>query len=226
LFSNIFATDLIEFLVFFIFNSTLAHTKTEFLSPDKELIGHSIHIKYLPTGNIILDTLMKYYPPWLSPWLSELANRWVPPPQQSLLSLPKSDARDQSSEPYAIIQNHLQLSQTLGEAEFLATDRHTNPFGSVHGGCISVLFEIVSESYAKEQLAAIEIHLESIQIQFLSAARPKNKLQVSCETIKAVDNSYILVRVSLTKEKKESMGAAKETKTPLAQGTLKFLVAK
>lgn len=95
-----------------------------------------------------------------------------------------------------------------------------------------MLFELIAAPYAKSQLAEKEVSLESIQIQFLSAARPRGELKVACETVKAVDGSHILVRVSLTKDKKSKDNGSKKN-TPqgetdsssvvLAQGTLKFV---
>lgn len=61
---------------------TISHTRTDIRSADNKLIGYSTHVKYMPLGNIFLDTFITYFPLWISPSISKFINKRVPPPCQ------------------------------------------------------------------------------------------------------------------------------------------------
>jgi acyl-coenzyme A thioesterase PaaI-like protein len=203
---------------------TIAHTRTDFVSSDQQVIGYSTHVKYLPSGNFMFDALLRYYPPWLSPWLSKLAD-------SKLAEAPSTPAVTVGA--HDIIDNHLKLMSD-GKAEFSMQDGHKNPMGSLHGGCTAMIMEKVAEPYAKDILQSSSpdaIHLESLQIQFVAGGRGRKTLQIACETIDVVENSHALVRVTLLKpkpEKKKDTSPADDSKendaSIVAQGVLKFVV--
>ncbi|CAJ1965083.1 unnamed protein product [Cylindrotheca closterium] len=198
---------------------TIAHTRTEFVTPDQQMIGYSTHVKFLPTGNFFLDTLMSSYPPWQSSALSNFANRWLP--TASSTTTTEQDARSPATVAHELVQERLTMtSSELGKAQFQMTDEHTNGFGGLHGGCITMVMEKVAEPYAQEKLGGVNsIEMESLQVQFLAAGRGKPQLQVSCQTIDHIvqdDRQILMVRVDISQTKKD------KTTIVLAQGTLKF----
>jgi acyl-coenzyme A thioesterase PaaI-like protein len=203
---------------------TIAHTRTDFVSSDQQVIGYSTHVKYLPTGSFMFDALLRYYPPWLSPWLSKLAD-------SKLAEAPSTPAVTVGA--HNIIDNHLKLMSD-GKAEFTMQDEHNNPMGSLHGGCIAMIMEKVAEPYAKDLLQSSSpdaIHLESLQIQFVAGGRGRKTLKIACATIDVVENSHALVRVTLFKPKPEKKKDTSPTDDPkknvasiVAQGVLKFVV--
>ena len=121
----------------------LAHIRTEYITPDQQLIGHSTHIKYLPTGNFFMDTFVQYYPPWQSPWLVQRL-------LSSTLSVPATTERPEF--PAGIKAAHENIQDSLnvsndGHAEFTMTHEHTNALGALHGGL--AIFSIPAKSMSR-----------------------------------------------------------------------------
>lgn len=201
---------------------TIAHTRTDFVSSDQEVIGYSTHVKYLPTGSAFLDAVLRYYPPWLSPWLSNLAD-------SKLSEAPPTPTVTEGA--HETVANNLKLGAD-GKAEFTMQETHCNPMGSLHGGCISMIMEQVADAYAVDLLQSSshdKVQCESLQIQFIAGARGRQTLEVVCETIDVVANSHALVRVNLLRPNrgKKNEGSPKKVNQAsiLAQGMLKFVVA-
>lgn len=191
---------------------TIAHTRTDILSSDNKLIGHSTHVKYLPLGNFFVDTFLGFWVPWMSPWVSKIINTHLIPP-------PSATSR-QNKGAHDVVDASLKLIGD-GRGEFTMADEHKNPFGTLHGGCTAMIIEKVGDSYAASLFKdAGSIYLESIQVQFLSAGRGRKTLTIECETIDFTESSHALVLVNISKP-----NSGKRGPTVLSQGVLKYVVA-
>lgn len=196
----------------------LAHIRTEYITSDQQLIGHSTHIKYLPTGNFFMDTFVQYYPPWQSPWLVQ---RLV----SSTLSVPATTERPEF--PAGIKAAHQNIQDSLkvsndGHAEFTMTHEHTNALGALHGGAIAMVMEQVATPIAANSLLIDnqddqECYLESLEVSFLKALHGSHKIKVVTETIDLVQNDHVLLKVMLLKP-------SKSKRDILAQGIFKFSI--
>eukprot|EP00980_Cylindrotheca_fusiformis_P031761 scaffold26902_cov98-Cylindrotheca_fusiformis.AAC.2 len=193
---------------------TIAHTRTDFVSSDQQVIGYSTHVKYMPSGSFFFDGFLRYYPPWLSPFLNKLA-------MSKLAEAPSTPTVTVGA--HETVENNLKIISD-GKAEFTKQDEHCNPMGSLHGGCTAMLMEKVAEPYAKNLLKS-SIVCESIQIQFIAAARGRQTLEVDCEPIDVVEKSHALVRVNLRKPKKGKKKDSNHPASLLAQGLFRFTVA-
>ena len=157
---------------------TVSHTRTEFRSVDTDqLVAYSSHVKYMPTGNRILDVLMT------NRTLDDLFERFY-------LRRTKVPFFDQKPLFNDVIQSHLEC-HGLGQATFHCTREHTNPFGALHGGCHAILMETVAEPLAKAQLSMDHVHLQAIHIQFLSPAQ--GSINVVCEIISCTSTLQLRV---------------------------------
>lgn len=190
---------------------TISHTRTDIRSSDDKLIGYSTHVKYMPMGNIVVDTILSYFPFWMSPWMSRIINKRLPPP---------SPTAHENIGAHKAVDAGLKIVAD-GKGEFSMTDDHKNPFGTLHGGCSAMIIEKVGDSYVSSLFKDSTISLESLQVQFLSAGRGQKTLNIECETIDITEKSHALIRVNLMKPK----SGKKKGPTILAQGTLKYVVS-
>ena len=157
---------------------TVSHTRTEFRSVDTDqLIAYSTHVKYMPTGNRILDVLMT------NRTLYDLFERFY----LRKTKIPHFDHKPLFKD---VIQSHLEF-HGLGQATFHSTREHTNPFGALHGGCHAMLMETVAESLARVELQTDSVVLQAIHIQFLSPA--KGSIDVVCEIISSTSTLQLRV---------------------------------
>ncbi|CAJ1943391.1 unnamed protein product [Cylindrotheca closterium] len=189
---------------------TISHTRTDIRSSDNKLIGYSTHVKYMPFGNIMMDTLISYFPMWMSPWVSGIINKQLPPP---------SPTAHENIGAHKAVDSGLKIVSD-GKGEFSMTDDHKNPFGTLHGGCTAMIMEKVGESYANSLFKDSKFYLESLQVQFLSAGRGQKILTIESETIEFTENNHALIRVKLMKPN----SGKKKGPTVLAEGTLRYLV--
>ncbi len=159
---------------------TVSHTRTEFRCVDSnQIIACSSHIKYMPTGNRLIDILMK------NRFLYDLYQRFYLRTTQPPFYDEKPLYKD-------VIQSHL-VFHGLGRATFHVTREHTNPFGSLHGGCHAMIMEAVAEPYARSLLKSDAVVLQAMHMEFLAAA--KGSIDVMCEIISC--GSTIQIRVLL-----------------------------
>mmetsp|Transcript_19860 Transcript_19860/g.48757 ORF Transcript_19860/g.48757 Transcript_19860/m.48757 type:complete len:328 (-) Transcript_19860:26-1009(-) len=189
---------------------TISHTRTDIRSSDNKLIGYSTHVKYMPFGNIVMDTFISYFPFWVSPWLSRIINKRLPPP---------SPTAHLNVGAHKAVEAGLKIVSD-GKGEFSMTDDHKNPFGTLHGGCSVMVMEKVGDSYASSLFKDSNFYLESLQVQFLSAGRGQKTLTLECETIEFTEKSHALIRVNLMKPKSGN----KKGPTVLAEGAFKYVV--
>lgn len=84
-----------------------------------------------------------------------------------------------------------------------------------------MIMEKVGDSYASSLFKDSDYHLDSLQVQFLSAGRGHKTLRIECETIELKEKSHALIRVNLMKP---TPGKKKGPKV-LAEGALKYVVA-
>jgi acyl-coenzyme A thioesterase PaaI-like protein len=154
---------------------TLAFIRAEVRTVDRnELVCFASHVKYLPTGSWIMDFL---FTQWGWPLMKMYVN-----------SLPELPAPEEISVQDAI-QPYLEHTG-LGHAKFTVQQTHTNPFGTLHGGCQSILMEIVSQALAKVELKSDEVNLESIQVAYATSG--KGSVTISTELLSRGPGSVTL----------------------------------
>lgn len=160
---------------------SISHTRTDFFCAEtKKLLAYSTHVKYMPTGSWFLDFLFRSK---LLLIILRVVNSRTKPP----LFYDEEKLAD-------VIGRHLEFHGP-GVATFHRTGEHTNPMGSLHGGCVAMIMEQVAENWAKQCLGVDAVLLEFMHIDFLSAVRGE-KLEVQCETIGRDDvNGSLYVRV-------------------------------
>jgi acyl-coenzyme A thioesterase PaaI-like protein len=165
---------------------TVSYTRTEFrCATSDRLIAFSSHVKYMPTGSRITDLFFR------NTFLFELFERLY-------LRKLKVPWYEEKSLFQNVIQSHLEF-HGIGRATFHITREHTNPFGALHGGCHAMIMEQVAESFAKDALQSEVVLLQSIQIDFLSAAS-KGSVEVLCEAITATTTTTTSSSSSNSKE--------------------------
>lgn len=175
----------------------LAFIRAEVRTVDTgDLVCFASHIKYLPTGSWMMDFLF-------SSWGWHLMKIY-------LQRLPAAPAPEESSILEAI-KPYLE-PRGLGLASFTVKKEHNNGFETLHGGCQSILMEIVSQPMAKEELKSDQIKLESIQVAF--AASGRGTVDIVTKVLSKGDKS-MTVRVSLLR----SDGKV------ISEGTLRWSIA-
>merc|ERR1711920_1050675 len=122
----------------------MAHTRTNFLSADGQLIGYSTQAKYLLTGKWWLDMWATKNPPWMSAWQSKLADILLPSP---------SGVTSIQAGAHELVDSNL-CHIAPGHAEFKMINEHKNPFGALHGGCVAMVMEKTADRRAKDLLRA------------------------------------------------------------------------
>lgn len=177
---------------------TLAFIRAEVRTVDTgDLVCFASHIKYLPTGSWFMDFL---FSSWGWP-LFKLNTQHLPE-----VSAPKVISIQDTIKPHLVYQG-------LGQATLSVRREHTNPFGSLHGGCQAILMEMVSQALAKDELKSDQITLESLQVDYSSNG--KGSVNISSE-VTARANRSVVMRVLVI----QSDG------TPISQGTLRWTTRK
>lgn len=188
---------------------TVSHMRTDFVcGTTQKLLAYSSHIKYMPTGSIFLDLLLRSKP------LSTFYQNVVVPRQGS-----PPVFNDNNHLIHDVIGSNLQVTDSsLGKATFTVTKEHTNGFGGMHGGCHAMVMEQVGTVYAIAQLFPTQstdyrggnnnvdtpVVLEAMNIDFLAAAG--GTIDIGCDTIGLIGESSskrtIHVRVVLLKDRR------------------------
>lgn len=144
----------------------MSYIRTEFRSVDTDqLLAYSFHVKYMPTGNRILDVVMT------NRTLFNLHDRFY----FRNIQIPSYDQKPLFKD---VLQSHLEF-HGLGHATFHSTREHTNAYGTLHGGCHAMIMETVAEPLAQVQLSTDHVALQAIHLQFLCPA--KGSMDVVCE---------------------------------------------
>ena len=165
---------------------TVAHTRTEFRCPrTHQLLASSTHIKYLPMGSAFLD--WAFSSPSALTVYHQLFVKLVEVPIHEPLPLFTH-----------VLQQHIEYTEyhprdttldtateKISMATFTVTQLHTNPFGALHGGCHAMIMEDVATRHVQQRdnrtLASVQ--LQSLQIEYLSAAPLGATLDVVCRTV-------------------------------------------
>ena len=118
----------------------VSHTRTDFYcATTKKPLAFSSHVKYMPTGNRLLDLL------FTNKFLYGLyANSFLPRRGEPKMYDEKPLVKDVIGSSF---QHH-----GLGRSSFHVTREHTNPFGALHGGCHAMIMEQAGEAYARAEL--------------------------------------------------------------------------
>eukprot|EP00934_Nitzschia_sp_Nitz4_P004418 Nitzschia sp. Nitz4//scaffold103_size77763//13148//14080//NITZ4_005440-RA/size77763-processed-gene-0.4-mRNA-1//1//CDS//3329532313//4408//frame0 len=178
----------------------LAFTRTEFICPQtKELVAVSTHIKYLPTGSIFMDAI------FTSPMLWDFFHHI----QIRSFKVPFFEEKPLFEE---TIKKNLEYKGP-STATFQVTKEHTNPFGSLHGGCHAILMETVAETFAKAQLKCDKVRLDEIDVEYLGIG--KDTMAIVCQTLGASTTGVLRVQVELRRAGRVS-----------SRGKLRFSVTK
>lgn len=163
---------------------TISNSRCEFYGDDK-LVAHGSHVKYMPTGNLIKDIV------FTQKWAWSLYNAFAfstPPPQY-----PKHDLWVE------VMGENLHYGAP-GEATFVITAEHVNPFGGLHGGCHGLLMELVGKNLLMDgrvNVPASSFHLESLSIDYVSVG--KDLVRVIA---RKVDERQMVVEISSVKTKR------------------------
>jgi acyl-coenzyme A thioesterase PaaI-like protein len=167
------------------FGRKITHTQTDFVCTETgKLLGQGSHIKYLPTGSWILDFFFN--------------NKSAFKIGTKLLFMSKQDAPvyPEKSLVKEVIRDHLEFQGGIaGRATFHVTPEHTNPLGSMHGGCHAMVMEEVAMVFAKVELKADMLILESIQVEYFKEA--KGTVEIVCDTLGLCEQDYLYVRVRI-----------------------------
>ena len=147
---------------------TVSYTRTDYVCVETgDLIGFSSHVKYMPTGSRLFNFILS------TQWIYEAWEKYFLRSRELKMYEEKALFGD-------VIANHLEY-KGLGRATFNITLEHTNPYASMHGGCHAMVMEEVVTSYAREELKCETVGIQSIQIDYIGAA--KGTVDVVCETI-------------------------------------------
>ena len=173
---------------------TMAFIRAEVRTVDTgDLVCFASHIKYLPTGSWFMDFLFSRWGwPFLKMNVKRLPEAFAP----EVISI------QDTITPYLVHRG-------LGQATLSIQREHTNPFGSLHGGCQAILMEMVSQTLAKEELKSDNITLESLQVDYASSG--KGSVDISSQVLSRANGSVVM-RVLVIR----SDG------TPISQGTLRW----
>lgn len=161
---------------------SIAHTRTDFrCATSQDLIAFSSHVKYMPTGSLLMDTLFRnsLLYEWYLWWMLDTTK--IPIYKEKRLLDDVLLANLKYLGPSNISSNKPD-EDGAPLASFTVTTEHTNPFGALHGGCHAMIMEQVAISYAQQQLKFPTVLLEAIQVEYLSAG-PQGQVDVFCETI-------------------------------------------
>jgi acyl-coenzyme A thioesterase PaaI-like protein len=152
---------------------TIAHTRTDFrCSTTSRLIAFSSHVKYMPTGLVWLDLLLRNSK--IHDFYIDYALRHT--------NIPVYEGKALAT----VISEHLDFPSATAST-FTCTTEHTNPFGAMHGGCQAILMERVALEFVQAKLADAghqhqQLIVEAMQVEFLSAGQ-QGPLVVVCESI-------------------------------------------
>ena len=166
----------------------IAFVRTDFRdTKTNQLVAFSSHVKYMPTGSFVVDWIMN------NRFLYDLYEKFY-------LQSAQVPFHEEKPIVQGVLRPHLQFINA-GQATFEVTQEHTNPFGSLHGGCHAMVMEMVAEAFAKDTLGCDKVILEAIQIEFLAAGKLGKTLDVFCEslgadeTVKACDILQVRVLI-------------------------------
>jgi len=149
---------------------TVSFTKTHFRdAKTQELVGFSSHVKYMPTGSRLMDWV------FTNRFLYDLY-------EQFYLRSKVIPIYEEGPLVSGVLQPHLDFVHP-GRATFGITSKHTNPFGSLHGGCHAMIMEMVGKVFAKDQLGCESVLLEAMQIDYLGAGKVGRRVEVVCERL-------------------------------------------
>jgi len=161
---------------------TITNTRTDFVCTEtRTLLAFSSHVKYMPTGSFIMDTI------FTNSWAFNLYSYFTS--SASPKTYPKGELED--------IVGDCLTPHNLGSASFLVTNEHLNPFGGLHGGCHAMIMERVGHSYAESELKDT-VTLVTQQIDYVSAINEGQSSKVNCEVLAKTEDS-IWIRVTLSK---------------------------
>lgn len=167
---------------------TIAHTRTDFrCSKTSGLIAFASQVKYMPTGVLWLDFLLRY------PKIHELYVNYA----LRSTSIPVYEEKSLA----IVIDQHLQFHtpQNAGDpsATFTVNTEHTNPFGAMHGGCQAIVMEKVALDFVRNKLSIDQVIVEAMQMEFLSPGQ-QGPIDVYCEIIGGSgDQRSVHLRVQL-----------------------------
>jgi acyl-coenzyme A thioesterase PaaI-like protein len=183
------------------FGRKITHTQTDFVCPETgKLLGQGSHIKYMPTGSRIMDYA----------FTDKLGFKIF-----NMLFMPKHDppVYPEKSLVKEVIKDHLEFEGISGRATFHVTREHTNPMGSMHGGCHAMVMEEVGKVFAKAELKSDMIILESIQVEYFKEA--KGTVEVVCDKLGLCEQDSLHVRVRIQRPGGERI---------LSEGKLRFSI--
>jgi acyl-coenzyme A thioesterase PaaI-like protein len=194
---------------------SIAHTRTDFrCATTQELIAFSSHVKYMPTGSRLMDILFRnsLIYEWYLWWMLDPTKIPMYEEKALLEDVLLSNLKYHDAPPLSSTSTNKNDNGNPAPplASFTVTTEHTNPFGSLHGGCHAMIMEQVAISYAHQNSAMFNPHnnnsnndnilLEAMQVEYLSAGQP-GLVDVSCETIDSDDeNGIIHVRVFIRQQ--------------------------
>jgi hypothetical protein len=100
---------------------TISYTKTDFINPiNQELVAFGSHVKYMPTGNVIMDVVFNQRWAWDLYCKLFLCSNSQLPIEYEEKDLYKS-----------VIAPNLE-HKGIGQATFRMNHEHVNPFGGLH----------------------------------------------------------------------------------------------
>ena len=142
------------------------------------LVCYGSHTKFLPLGRWLDFALSP-----VGQWMMGLYAKWMISPKslQQHRMIPLCEMFDTL---------HF---DTHTRAYFTASRDHLNPVGSLHGGFQAILMEMVGRQVAMTELATANVHLESIQISYMSAG--SEKLQIDAEVVVLQAPLFVSMRV-------------------------------
>lgn len=164
---------------------TLSHTRTEYREAStQKLLAFSTHVKYMPTGSRIMDLV------FTNKYLYGILSRFFLEP----VKLPLYEEHGLYDK---VIGSHLEF-HGVDRATFHCSLEHTNPFGSMHGGCVAMVMETVGLRYAQDMLDETA-QLQAMQIDYVAAGR--GSLTVVCQLLaQTADVLQCLVQIVRPKD--------------------------
>jgi acyl-coenzyme A thioesterase PaaI-like protein len=152
-----------------------------------DLVCSGSHIKYLPSGNVLVDFLQSSYGWNLLKRYTEYSN-----PSPTTLESTNLGVGD----------FFRSFQQDDHRATFVAQPIHLNPLGSLHGGCVAMLMEMAAAPVAKQELLRgdddTNVTIVSQSVEYMSPPNTK-EIELQVERISlSQDGRTVDLRVTLS----------------------------
>ena len=158
----------------------LAFLGAQVVNPkDGTVYCQASHVKYLPTGNWIMDPILRN--PNLFPLVQQVTKSWQLP-----------NYTDNKESLQSVIEDHLTIDDDKpGYATFDVQKKHTNPFVTLHGGCQAILMERVGLELAADAIDDNDkVRLESQHIYYQTAGT--GQVNVECRILQQTSSRIVM----------------------------------